>query len=72
MKLVRAQDIVGGTIEEYVRVTANGDVLADGAYDRNATPTLIVRKGKRRYQVEVWRDDEGNGPGTLVVSEMKA
>ena len=49
-----AKDLAGGRIAQVL--DADGLVI------------LVVEKAGRVYQIEAWRDEEGNGPGHLDVS----
>ena len=52
-----ARDLAGGRIAQVL--------------DADGLTILIVEKAGRVYQVEAWRDPEGNGPGVLDVSVIE-
>lgn len=84
MKEVAAQEwkwLVGGKIAKVVEITDPDDEWSEGPtlailveFAKPKTFTLYGEKieGVMAAKLEVWRDEEGNGPGELVLAETLA
>ena len=61
--MLRARDLIGATVTSALNGRSND-------YGIESSPTLILKASDgRRFLVGAWRDEEGNGPGYLAISE---
>ena len=61
--MLQARDLIGATVTSAINGRSNGYGIESG-------PTLVMKTSDgRRFIVGAWTDEEGNGPGYLVINE---